>query len=297
MMRSKRLFLPTIILIAALVMTMVSVLIAGIALKPEITESEFPFSITYELDGETITINDVYKVRYEEDKTYKHRMYVGEICDKEEDNTYYTLKKEETGRIELWTHFYADYLMGDPEYDYFDDEAFEPRIYYYDVNETEFHDEETLLKHGVKLVSFEYPEPIENSLSFSHFVFPESEVSFPSIIIAFLAWLAILIFVKKDSEYVRRKPINIVTIVFNFIIGLVVLPFFTIFAGLLSALGDIGDFMNLVLYLLPALTILSITASIGLRRKLYAKSALIIQFIAPSVFAVILIISSCLGLM
>ena len=277
-MRSKRLFLPTIILIAALVMTMVSVLIAGIALKPEITESEFPFSITYELDGETITINDVYKVRYEEDKTYKHRMYVGEICDKEEDNTYYTLKKEETGRMELWTHFYADYLMGDPEYDYFDDEAFEPRIYYYDVNETEFHDEETLLKHGVKLVSFEYPEPIENSLSFSHFVFPESEV-------------------KKDSEYVRRKPINIVTIVFNFIIGLVVLPFFTIFAGLLSALGDIGDFMNLVLYLLPALTILSITASIGLRRKLYAKSALIIQFIAPSVFAVILIISSCLELM
>ena len=297
MMRSKRLFLPTIILIAALVMTMVSVLIAGIALKPEITESEFPFSITYEFDGETITINDVYKVRYEEDKTYKHRMYVGEICDKEEDNTYYTLKKEETGRIELWTHFYADYLMGDPEYDYFDDEAFEPRIYYYDVNETEFHDEETLLKHGVKLVSFEYPEPIENSLSFSHFVFPESEVIFPSIIIAFLAWLAILIFVKKDSEYVRRKPINIVTIVFNFIVGLVVLPFFTIIAGLLSALGDIGNIMNLLQYLLPALTLLGITTSIGLRRKLYCKSALIVQFISPAIFAVIMIISSCLGLM
>lgn len=296
MMRSKRLFLPTIILIAALVMTMVSVLIAGIALKPEITESEFPFSITYELDGETITINDVYKVQYEKLGGYKTRMYSGEIGNRGKDNTIYVLKKNDSGRVELWTHFYADYLMGDPEYDYFDDEAFEPRIYYYDVNETEFHDEETLLKHGVKLVSFEYPEPIENSLSFSHFVFPESEVSFPSIIIAFLAWLATLIFVKKDKEYIR-KPINIVTIVFNFIIGLVVLPFFTIFAGLLSALGDIGDFMNLVLYLLPALTILSITASIGLRRKLYAKSALIIQFIAPSVFAVILIISSCLELM
>ena len=296
MMRSKRLFLPTIILIAALVMTMVSVLIAGIALKPEITESEFPFSITYELDGETITINDVYKVRYEEDKTYKHRMYVGEICDKEEDNTYYTLKKEETGRIELWTHFYADYLMGDPEYDYFDDEAFEPRIYYYDVNETEFHDEETLLKHGVKLVSFEYPEPIENSLSFSHFVFPESEVVFPSIIIAFVAWIVTLIFVKKDKEYIR-KPINIITIVFNFIVGLVVLPFFTIIAGLLSALGDIGNIMNLLQYLLPALTLLGITASIGLRRKLYCKSALIVQFISPAIFAVIMIISSCLGLM
>ena len=296
-MRSKRLFLPTIILAVAIVLTMISAVVAGIALKPKVTEGEFPFSITYELDGETVTIKDVYKVQYEKLGGYKTRMYSGEIGNRGKDNTIYVLKKNDSGRVELWTHFYPDYLMGDPEYDYFDDEAFEPRIYYYDVNETEFHDEETLLKHGVKLVSFEYPEPIENSLSFSHFVFPESEVSFPSIIIAFLAWLAILIFVKKDSEYVRRKPINIVTIVFNFIIGLVVLPFFTIFAGLLSALGDIGDFMNLVLYLLPALTILSITASIGLRRKLYAKSALIIQFIAPSVFAVILIISSCLELM
>lgn len=297
-MKNKKLFLPTIIFTVAIVLTMIFVFAAGIVLKPKIKESEFPFTITYELDGETVTINEVYKVRYDKIGGYKTRVYTGEIGNRGDDNTIYLLKKDDAGRVELWTHFHPDYLMGDPEYDdYFVDEPFAPRIYYYDLNEAEFHDEETLLKHGVKLVSFEYPEPIENSLSFSHLVFPDSDVIFPSIIIAFLAWLATLIFVKKDNEYIRRKPINIVTIVFNFIVGLVVLPFFTIFAGLLSALGDIGDFMNLVLYLLPALTILSITASIGLRRKLYAKSALIIQFIAPSVFAVILIISSCLELM
>ena len=67
--------------------------------------------------------------------------------------------------------------------------------------------------------------------------------------------------------------------------------------SLLSALGDIGNIMNLLQYLLPALTLLSITASIGLRRKLYAKSALIVQFTSPAIFVVILIISSCLGLM
>ena len=49
------------------------------------------------------------------------------------------------------------------EYDYFDDEPFEPRIYYYDSNETEYEDEETLSAHGVKLVDFEYPTPIKNS--------------------------------------------------------------------------------------------------------------------------------------
>jgi hypothetical protein len=164
------------------------------------------------------------------------------------------------------------------------------------VNETEFHDEETLLKHGVKLVSFEYPEPIENSLSFSHFVFPESEVSFPSIIIAFLAMLATIIFVKKDNDYISM-PINTITVVFNFVIGFIVSPFFMTFAGLLEALGDVGDIMNLVIYLLPSLTILGITASIALRRKLYGKIALIVQFISPAVFVVILFICYCLELL
>ena len=295
-MKKGKLFLPTIILVSAIVVTMVSVFIAGISLKPVVTESEFPFSITYELDGETVTIDDVYKVHYDADEAYKYRMYVGEIQNKKEDNAYYILKTEENGRIELWTHFYADYLMGDPEYDYFDEEPFEPRIYYYDAQETEYHDEETLAEHGVKLISFEYPEPIKNSLRFSHMVMPEYEVVLPSIIIAFLAMIATLIFVKKDNDYVR-KLINIITIVFNFIIGFVVFPFFTIFAGLLGALGDVGDVMNLIIYLLPALTILCITASIGLRRKLYGKSALAVQFISPAVFVIIMIISYCLDLM
>ena len=295
-MKKGKLFLPTIILVSAVVITMVSVIIAGISLKPVVTESEFPFSITYELDGETVTINDVYKVHYDDDEAYKYRVYDGKIQGKEEDNSYYVLKKEENGRIELWTHFYADYLMGDPEYDYFDEEPFEPRIYYYDVQETESHDQETLAEHGVKLISFEYPEPIKNSLRFSHIVMPEGEIVLPSIIIALLALIATLIFVKRDNNYVR-KPINVITIVFHFIIGFIAFPFFAIFAGLLSALGDVGDVMNLITYLLPALTILCITASIGLRRKLYGKSALVVQFISPAVFVIIIIISYCLNLM
>ena len=277
---------------------MITIIIAGISLKPNVTESEFPFSITYELDGETVTINDVYKAYYKKDLRFKQRMYDGEIGNRGENNTHYILKEDETYRIELSTHFYPDYLMGDPEYnDYYVEEPFEPRIYYYNAEGAECTAEEILVNRSAKIVSFEYPEPIKNSLSFSHFVFPEDEVIFPSMIIAFLAWLATLIFVKKDSEYIRRKLINIITIVFNFIIGLIVFPFFTIIAYMLSALGDIGNIMNLLQYLLPAITLLGITASIGLRRKLYNKSALLVQFIAPGIFAVEVIISSCLGLM
>ena len=295
-MKRYKLFLPTIILVAAIMLTVISAFIAGIALKPTVTESEFPFSITYELDGETVTINDVYKARYKENKKYKYRTYIGEIGNLGEDNTIYTLKTDETGRIELWTHFYPDYLMGDTCYDYFDEEAFEPRIYYYDAEENEFYDRETLSEQGVKLISFEYPEPIENSMVFSHIIIPESDVVVPAIIIAFLAMLATIIFVKKDNDYISM-PINTITVVFNFVIGFIVFPFFTTFAGLLEAMGDVGDIMNLVIYLLPALSLLCITASIALRRKLYGKSALIVQFISPVVFVVILFICYCLELL
>ena len=295
-MKRYKLFLPTIILVAAIMLTVISAFIAGIALKPTVTESEFPFSITYELDGETVTINDVYKARYKENKKYKYRTYIGEIGNLGEDNTIYTLKTEETGRIELWANFYPDYLMGDARYDYFDEEAFEPRIYYYDAEENEFYDRETLSEQGVKLISFEYPEPIENSMAFSHIIIPESEVVVPAIIIAFLAMLATIIFVKKDNDYISM-PINTITVVFNFVIGFIVFPFFTTFAGLLEAMGDVGDIMNLVIYLLPALSLLCITASIALRRKLYGKSALIVQFISLAVFVVILFICYCLELL
>ena len=129
-MKNRKLLLPTIILISAVLLTAVYSVVSNIAKKPNVTEAEFPFSITYELDGETVTIKDVYKDRYVRNDGYadsKTRVYTGEIGDMGEDNTIYTLKHAENSscRIELWTNFYPDYLMGDPDYEYFDDEAFE----------------------------------------------------------------------------------------------------------------------------------------------------------------------------
>lgn len=291
-MKNKKLFLPTIILASAIVLTMIATLITSIALKPKVTEYEFPFSITYELDGKKTTINDVYKAWYKTDNA-KERYYAGEIGNMGEDTTHYTLKSSKKSRIELHTQFYADYMMGDAEYDYFD--TFEPIIYYYDSNETESSDPEFLAEKGAKLIDFEYPTPIENSLKFSHIAFPDSYVIIPAIIIAFLAMLATIIFVKKDIAY-ENKPINTISTILNFVIAITTLPYFSICAFLLDALGDAGDFLNLLFYFLPAITILSITASIALRRKLYAKTALIVEFLSPAIFAIIMFVGACLGL-
>ncbi|MBQ2391300.1 MAG: hypothetical protein II306_05985, partial [Clostridia bacterium] len=200
-MKNKKLFIPTIILIAAILASATYMVISSIAKKPTTTEGEFLFSITYELDGETVTINDVYRARFVKNDGFantKSRMYVGEIGNRGENNTIYILKEDENTCVELRTNFYPDYLMGDPEYDYFDEEAFEPQIYYYDAEEQAYSDEETLLAQGIKLIGFEYPTPIENSLVFSHISYLSSAVVLPTLIIALLALVAIIIFVKKD---------------------------------------------------------------------------------------------------
>ena len=63
-MKSKKISLSALILIVAVLVAAVYSAVSSIAKKPTITEGEFPFSITYELDGETVTINDVYEACY-----------------------------------------------------------------------------------------------------------------------------------------------------------------------------------------------------------------------------------------
>ena len=97
-MKTKKLFV-SILAVAVLAIAVYSV-VSSIAQKPTVTEGEFPFSITYELDGESVTISDVYKARYVRNGGYadtKSRIYVGEIGNMGEGNTYYTLKQDENG--------------------------------------------------------------------------------------------------------------------------------------------------------------------------------------------------------
>lgn len=298
-MKSKKLALPVIILAVAILATAVYSVVSSIAQKPTITEQEFPFSITYELNGETVTINDVYAVRYSGNGGYtdtKNRIYTGKIGALEENTTYWIIQQDKDGRIELNTNFYPDYLMGDPEYDYFDYEVFEPQIFYYDSEEIEYADEETLTAQGVKLISWEYPAPIENSFVFSHISILNSAVVFPALLIGALALAATLIFVKKDADFVR-KPMDMVSTVLNFVIGVAVIPFSTICAILLDAMGDNESIFNQVFYFIPALTVLGITASVALRRRGYGKSALIVEFAGPAVLALVLIVCAALGLL
>ena len=291
-MKNKKLSLPVIILAVAILAISIYSVISSLAFKPTVTEGEFPFSITYELDGERVIIEDVYKAHYVRNDGYadtKSRVYAGELKSSGEDNTLYTLKKDENTRVELWTHFYSDYLMGDTEYDYFDDEPFEPKIYYYDAQETEYHDEETLAAQGVKLISFEYPTPIKNSFVFSHISHFSGAVVLPTLLISLLALIATIIFVRKEKE-LKYKAVDIISIVFNWIIGILYLGFISILAFFIDIEGGGPELYYQIMYFIPAISVLCLAASVALRRKGYRKSSLITEFIGPAVFAIYLIV-------
>ena len=184
--------------------------------------------------------------------------------------------------------------MGDPEYDYFEDKAFEPTIYFYDENEIEYSDEETLEAQGVKLISFEYPTPIENRLVFSHLAYLTGVVVLPALLIALLALIAILIFVKKEKE-LKYKAIDIISIVLNFLISFVYLGFVTILAALIDIEGGGPELYYQTLYFIPSISLLCIAGSVALRRKGYGKSALFTQLIGPAVFGIYLLVFYVFG--
>ena len=291
-MNNKKIPLQGIILLAAVVIIAVFSVVSSIAKKPTVTEQDFEFSITYELDGETVTIDDVYKAKYVGNGGYadtKSRNYVGEIGNMGEGNVFFTLKSDENGRIVLHTNFYADYLMGDTEYGYFDNEPFQPQIFYYDSQEIEYADSETLLSHGAKLISYEYPSPIENSFVFSHISYFSGAVVFPTVLIALAALIAILIFVKKEDG-LNYGMADKISIVFNFIIGFTLVPFVTVLAVFIDITGGGPELYRQVLYFIPCLSVLCIAASVSLRRKGSGKKSILAEFIGPIVFAIYLII-------
>ncbi len=284
--------LPAIVLAVAVLMMSVYTIVSCIAMKPTVTEGEFPFSITYEIDGKTVTIDDVYKAHYVKNGGYadtKSREYVGGIAGLGENETVYTLKKDEHTRVELCTHFYADHLMGDSEGDYFDDEAFEPRVYYYDAEEIEYSDEETLAAQGVKLIRFEYPTPIENAFVFSHISYCSSAVVLPILGIALLALIAILIFVKKETA-LKRNAADVVSIILNVVVGVLFLPFVTIAALLIDMNGGGPELYYQILYFIPAFSTLAIAAAVALRRKGHCVKSLLVSLLGPVVFVLYLIV-------
>ena len=298
-MKNHKLFLPAIILVVAVLAISVCCVLLSVAYKPTVTEAEFPFSITYEYNGETVTIEDVYTVRYDGndgDADTKSRIYVGKIGNMAEEDVDYTILEVEGSLLLLNTNFYPDYLMGDSEYDYFDGGEFAPEFVYYGVDGFMTNEAEYIEGLGAKIMDFEYPEPIENSLVFSHISIMSGEtVVGPMVLITLLALLAVILFVKKDADLAPQLW-NTVSLVMNVIVAVVAVPFLAIISVLVDMTGENNNILSQSLYFTAALTVLGIAASVALRRKGYRKSGFAVQFVGPALFMLIYVIALMSGM-
>ena len=152
---------------------------------PAVKEGRFNFSITYEVDGNPETVSSVFvcefvKIGYALDGV--HREWNSYIEDAELTNQleqtrgYLLLKTCDDGEIYLDINLSAKYFMADPHYhdsnENTDDSVsgISPRLFIeYSQTKGEelgiwWNDDASVLEsYGVKVISYEYDEPVQNS--------------------------------------------------------------------------------------------------------------------------------------
>jgi hypothetical protein len=157
----------------AVVMVVMAVVLTGCAVVmpiPSIKEAKFDFSVTYEVDGLVKTFTGKYVCEFE--GTYKTlagegRRWKGYV-ENYEDNDFcmVAIDTNEDGTIYIDLDLMPEYYMADPDWEYYGNEPPEPILYivYHsdDPDITGSENEGLYEKYGVRILSYDYPEPIEN---------------------------------------------------------------------------------------------------------------------------------------
>ena len=292
-MKNSSMKLPIIILAIGLILAIASCFVTGIVKEPTIKEHEFDYSVTYRIDGEVKTFEGSFRCRFKgydghDDPTL--RLYDGVHVKDEtvQESIWFTVAQKEDVELLMAVGLDAAYLMGDPdkyEYVHGNDDP------YFEAIDAEGYSVEVSEKFETEIISWEYPEPIENSFRFSGFSRLYAISMLVMLLIAFLTVLACLIFVRKDSA-VNYKAFDMISIIANFFISFMVIPFVTIAIFLFPLTMDADSLMYQIYLCIPALTAFTIAASIALRRKGFAKSGFFVQFVCPVLFFATIIAES-----
>lgn len=294
-MKTKKLTFPVILLVIAVVCVSVSAVLSNAVYSPTVTEAEFPFSVTYEYAGSTETVRDVFVCSFTDGEASgitQYRYWSGFLASQgtDSESSSYFLADANGGQFMLLTNLFAGYLMGDPLYaDYHDSEIpYEPVVAYYDSDGVEHTDGRVLDSYGLKIVSWEYPEAIENEFVFSHVDKLDGSSVLPMTLTAVAFLIAALLFVKKDKDF-RHIVTNTVSVTVSFLSAFLFIPFITVLSMFLELGGSADSLDYQIMFGTPALAVLCLAASVCLRRKGFAKSSLAVQFIAPAVYTACLI--------
>ena len=292
-MKAKNVLKAKIIFGIYLIATCALLLLGYSVQKPKVEQQEFPFSVTYTYQGKTETFSEIYVVEYVRTEKYlgdDSIAWFGYIKDHNRlELDFFRIAEPEGKSYAVNLHLEPGYLMGDPAYA---DAVCEPEAVCHiaqDMDSIEVSDPVELEQLGLTLDSWQCPTPIENSFSFGG-ISLSSQAAAITTAIAVVALLACMIAIKKDPELTYGK-LDKASVVVNFLMAIVALPFILICAMLSEIVSD-ASFWQQLLYLAPALTAISIAASVALRKLGRKQLGFWIQFIAPAMFGLLILLTS-----
>ena len=293
-MKMKSLKIPAIIIAIGLVLSLVACLLTNIVLTPTVTEHDFKYSITYKLCGETKTLEGIYKCSYEgfdQGGDPADRYYSGEyIVDGQTTLSHtYTIAEKDGAELYIVTLFNECYLMGDTK-----DMDYEPFLEdpYLEATDKEgypYEENNMPSEFDAEIISWEYPEPIENKFKFDGFALMHSGSMLAMLAVSLLTVLACVIFVKKDPS-VAYNVLDTFSIVLNFAVCILAIPFITFTSAFFQLTISTDSIFYQVYMCISAFTAFTVAASVALRRKGFRKTGFFIQFAGPVVYLVPLIL-------
>ena len=287
-MKNKRLNISVMIIAIGLVLSLVACLISNIIMEPTVTEQEFNYTITYKLNGETKTLEGVYTCRYSgysKGQNPRDRYYTGEytVDGQVTPGHTYTIAEKDGAELFIVMLLNNYYLMGDTkDMDY---QAFLDDPYLEAVDKEGYSNDEptNASEFDAEIVSWEYPEPIENKFTFGGFALMHTGSMVAMLVVGLLTIVACLIFVKRDKT-VPYKVLDKLSVFVNFAACFLAIPFITICTAFLELTMD-GDALLYQIFLcIPAFTAFTVAASVALRRRGFTKTGFFVQFVGPALF-------------
>ena len=295
-MKNKTLTLPATIIAIGLVVALVGCLLTSMQFKPAVTEQDFNYSVTYKIDGETKTFNGVYTCRFTGfggagiDPLYRYYDGAYTVDGESMESRSYTIAEKDGCVLEIITLFDDNYLMGDNQEEY---ELVDPCLEATDAEGYQYGEEELPAEFDAEIISWEYPEPIENSFVFAGFSGLYATNTGVMTLVGILTLILCMIFVKK-GDGVEYSVLDKIGIALNFAAMIFVLPFIYITAIFIQAYKMGPDWIYQAYLCVPPIIVFSIAASVALRRKGFGKSGFFVQFLGIIVEVILAVLEYAL---
>ena len=294
-MKKKSLKLPIIIIAIGIIIAIAASLLASIQKTPTITNQDFDFSITYKLDGETKTLNGVYSSRFTGfggngvDPLCRYYEGTYKVEGEDDGDRCFTIDEKDGYKLYIVALLNDYYLMGDEENESYDSYIEGPTLEAEDKDGNQYGESELPDVFDAEIVSFEYPTPIENTFRFAGFSGLYETNTEVMTLIGILTLILCMIFVKKGDgmEYGVLDNINIAL---NFAMMFFMFPIIYIAAIFIQAYPTGPDWIYQAFLCIPQIIPFSVAASLSLRRKGFRKIGFFIQFLAPALEVIVVVL-------